>query len=154
MEAALKPEALERFARITDLFKKFEKLQAERVDTLAAATTSRRQGKEVREAARGADRRGRKRAVPRDQDRIPGRQPLCLQPPPDHAGRADAAPGRTPQGQARRLPRRLYVGNELDEAWLAANGQEGQEVGRLRREGSRRVERIRAEIADIAAPPA
>ena len=34
MEAALKPEALERFARITDLFKKFEKLQAERVDVL------------------------------------------------------------------------------------------------------------------------
>src|SRR5690606_3228259 len=30
MEAALKPDALERFARITDLFKKFEKLQAER----------------------------------------------------------------------------------------------------------------------------
>src|SRR3989337_1560253 len=34
MEAALKPEALERFARIADLFKKFEKIQAERVDTL------------------------------------------------------------------------------------------------------------------------
>src|SRR6187455_2134365 len=34
MEAALKPEALERFARIADLFKKFEKLQADRVDTL------------------------------------------------------------------------------------------------------------------------
>src|SRR5690606_22418762 len=34
MEAALKPDALERFARITDLFKKFEKLQAERVDVL------------------------------------------------------------------------------------------------------------------------
>src|SRR6476659_445850 len=36
MEAALKPEALERFARITDLFKKFEKVQFERVDTLGA----------------------------------------------------------------------------------------------------------------------
>ncbi|NCQ63813.1 MAG: RNA polymerase sigma factor RpoD, partial [Alphaproteobacteria bacterium] len=34
MEAALKPDALERFARITDLFRKFEKLQGERVDTL------------------------------------------------------------------------------------------------------------------------
>src|SRR5690554_666079 len=34
MEAALKPDALERFARITDLFKKFEKLQVERVDVL------------------------------------------------------------------------------------------------------------------------
>jgi RNA polymerase primary sigma factor len=36
MEAALKPEALERFARITKLFKSFEKLQGERVETLAA----------------------------------------------------------------------------------------------------------------------
>src|SRR3569623_1260932 len=36
MEAALKPEALERCARITDLFKKFEKIQFERVDTLGA----------------------------------------------------------------------------------------------------------------------
>src|SRR5690606_29148965 len=36
MEAALKPEALERFARIASLFKKFEKIQAERVDVLAA----------------------------------------------------------------------------------------------------------------------
>ena len=35
MEAALKPDAIERFARI-DLFKKFEKLQAERVETRAA----------------------------------------------------------------------------------------------------------------------
>ena len=34
MEPALKPDALERFARITDLFKKFEKLQTERVDVL------------------------------------------------------------------------------------------------------------------------
>ena len=36
MEAALKPEALERFERITKLFKSFEKLQGERVETLAA----------------------------------------------------------------------------------------------------------------------
>ncbi|MGB7418454.1 MAG: RNA polymerase sigma factor region1.1 domain-containing protein, partial [Erythrobacter sp.] len=36
MEAALKPDAIERFARITKLFKTFEKLQGERVDTLAA----------------------------------------------------------------------------------------------------------------------
>jgi len=34
MEAALKPEAIERFARITQLFKKFEKIQNERVDVL------------------------------------------------------------------------------------------------------------------------
>ena len=35
MEAALKPEALEKFARITELFGAFEKLQNERLDALA-----------------------------------------------------------------------------------------------------------------------
>src|SRR5690606_27175228 len=34
MEAALKPEALEKFAEITRLFKKFEKLQADRLEAL------------------------------------------------------------------------------------------------------------------------
>ena len=36
MEAALKPDAIERFARITKTFNTFEKLQKERVDTIAA----------------------------------------------------------------------------------------------------------------------
>ena len=40
MEAALKPDAIDRFARITKLFKTFEKLQAERVDTLALPAIS------------------------------------------------------------------------------------------------------------------
>jgi RNA polymerase primary sigma factor len=35
MEAQLKPAALERFAEITDLFRRFEKIQAERLDVLA-----------------------------------------------------------------------------------------------------------------------
>lgn len=36
MEAQLKPHALEKFAEITSLFKKFEKLQAERLDVMGA----------------------------------------------------------------------------------------------------------------------
>jgi len=35
MEAALKPEALERFAQITEMFRAFEKLQSDRLDALA-----------------------------------------------------------------------------------------------------------------------
>src|SRR3546814_2265506 len=35
MEAALKPEALEKFSLITELFETFEKLQSERLDALA-----------------------------------------------------------------------------------------------------------------------
>jgi RNA polymerase primary sigma factor len=44
-----------------------------------------------------------------------------------------------------------YVGHELDEGLARDDGQEGQEVGRVRRgRGPTAVERIRAEIADIA----
>ena len=39
MEAALKPAALERFAEITDLFRRFERIQAERLDVLGAGGT-------------------------------------------------------------------------------------------------------------------
>ena len=99
MEAALKPEALEKFARITDLFKTFEKIQAERVDVLGRGDDyPAAKEKKYEEPARTAHRRGGERPVPRDQDRIPGRQPLRLQSPPDHARRADAAPGGASQG--------------------------------------------------------
>ena len=41
MEETLKPQALEKFATITSLYKKFSKLQAARLDRLSApATTS------------------------------------------------------------------------------------------------------------------
>ena len=39
MEAQLKPEALERFAQITDLFRRFEKIQAERLVAMGAGGT-------------------------------------------------------------------------------------------------------------------
>jgi RNA polymerase primary sigma factor len=120
MEAALKPEALEKFALITQLFKKFEKLQAE-----------------LSQSARGTDRAGRKRAVPRHQDRISGRQPLCLQPAADRAGRPDAAPGRASQGAAQGLPCGLRRAGAR--RYLApGNVVQGQEVGRLRRQRGRR----------------
>ena len=71
MEEALKPQALEKFADITSLFKKFAKLQAHRIDALQAGQRiPRRRGEEVPEAARAAHRRGRERPVPRHQDRV------------------------------------------------------------------------------------
>jgi hypothetical protein len=53
------------------------------------------------------DRRGRERAVPSAEDRISRRSALQLQPPPDRAGRPDAAPRRAPQGAAQGFPRSL-----------------------------------------------
>ena len=109
MEETLKPAALEKFAAITALYKKFAKLQLTRMDAMGAGEEfARGRREEISEAARAAHRRGRERPVPRRQDRISGRPALQLQPPPDHARRPDAAPRRAPQGAAPRLPRRLY----------------------------------------------
>ncbi len=109
MEETLKPAALEKFAAITGLYKKFAKLQhvAHGRDERRPGIRRRRR-EEISEAARAAHRRGRERPVPRRQDRISGRPALQLQPPPHHARRPDAAPRRAPQGAAPRLPRSLY----------------------------------------------
>ncbi len=59
MEAQLKPEALEKFALITQMFKKFEKLQATRLEFYGAGQRfSAGQGKAVSVAARRAHRSG------------------------------------------------------------------------------------------------
>ena len=109
MEETLKPAALEKFAAITGLYKKFAKLQLTRMDAMSGGQEfARRRREEISEASRAAHRRGRERPVPRRQDRISGRPALQLQPPADHARRPDAPPRRAPQGAAPRLPRSLY----------------------------------------------
>ena len=102
MEELLKPEALEKFADITDLVQEVLEAPERPASTRSAPAriSPARQGKEVSEAARAAHRRGRERPVPRRQDRISGRPALQLQPPPDRARRPDAAPRRAPQGAA------------------------------------------------------
>ena len=109
MEETLKPRRSRSSPAITDLYKKFAKLQGARMDAMSAGqefADGRRE--EISEAARAAHRRGGERPVPRRQDRISGRPALQLQPPADRARRPDAAPRRAPQGAAPRLPRSLY----------------------------------------------
>ncbi len=109
MEETLKPQALEKFATITSLYKKFSQDPGDAHGGLfnpARLPAFRR--KEVPEAARAAHRRGRKRPVPRQQDRISGRAAVQLQPPPDRAWRPDAAPRRAPPRPPPRLPRKLH----------------------------------------------
>ncbi|ANY20631.1 RNA polymerase sigma factor RpoD [Tsuneonella dongtanensis] len=150
MEATLKPAALETFARITDLFKKFEKLQAERVDVLG----------------RGEDFPKAKEKKYEDLREELTAQVESVQ---FHATKIEflvdnlyafnrrlTALG----GQMLRLAERhrvkradflsVYIGNELDDTWLTENAKKDKKWAAFAEKEADAVERIRTEIADIA----
>jgi RNA polymerase primary sigma factor len=152
MEAALKPEALERFARITDLFKKFEKVQAERVDVLG---------------------RGEDYPPAREKKYEDLREQLTaeVEAVQFHATKIEYLVDNlyaynrrltTLGGQMLRLAERhkvkrkdfldSYVGRELDDTWLAEIGaKKDKKWAAFAANEGEAVERIRLEIADIAA---
>ncbi|MFB0611351.1 RNA polymerase sigma factor RpoD [Aurantiacibacter poecillastricola] len=150
MEAALKPDAIERFARITDLFKKFEKLQAERVNTLADGNEFPKAKENKYESLR-EELTAEVESVQFHATKIEylvdnlyafNRRLMAL------------------GGQMLRLAERhkvkrkdfldSYLGNELDEAWLAEMSKKDKKWAAFAEKEADAVERIRAEIADIA----
>ncbi|MGC1270242.1 MAG: RNA polymerase sigma factor RpoD [Croceibacterium sp.] len=150
MEAALKPDALERFARITDLFRKFEKIQAERVDL----------------HGRGDDFPAAKERKYEDlRDQLTAEVESVR----FHATKIEYLVDNlyafnrrltTLGGQMLRLAERhkvkradflaSYVGKELDEAWLGSMAKKDKKWAAFVENEADGVERIRAEIADIA----
>ncbi|WP_188644130.1 RNA polymerase sigma factor RpoD [Tsuneonella deserti] len=151
MEAALKPEALETFARITDLFKKFEKLQAERVDVLG-------RGEEF------------PKAKEKKYEDLREQLTAEVESVQFHATKIEFLVDNlyafnrrltTLGGQMLRLAERhkvkradflnAYIGNELDDSWLQANAKKDKKWAAFAEKEADAVERIRAEIADIAA---
>ncbi|MFC3099380.1 RNA polymerase sigma factor RpoD [Altererythrobacter lauratis] len=150
MEAALKPEALERFARITDLFKKFEKLQAERVEVLG-------RGDEFPKAKENKYEELREQLTAEVESvQFHASKIEYLVDNLYAFNRRLTALG----GQMLRLAERhkvkradfldSYVGNELDEAWLATMAKKDKKWAAFAEKEADAVERIRAEIADIA----
>jgi len=150
MEAALKPEALERFARITDLFKKFEKIQAERVEALG----------------RGDDFPAAKE---KKYEELREELTAEVESVQFHATKIEYLVDNlyafnrrltTLGGQMLRLAERHkvkrtdflqeYVGHELDEGWLQAMAKKDKKWAAFAENEAEAVERIRAEIADIA----
>ena len=75
MEETLKPQALEKFAEITSIFKKFSKVQGGRMDALQLGqdfpAADEKKYQKLREQLTA---RSRERPVPRQQDRISGRR--------------------------------------------------------------------------------
>jgi len=151
MEAALKPEALERFARITTLFNAFEKLQAERVETLAAGNAF--------PAAKEAKYEQLREELTAEVESVQF-----------HATKIEFLVDNlyafnrrltTLGGQMLRLAERhkvkrvdflnAYMGNEMDDAWIKERAKKDKKWATFAEREEDAIERIRVEIADIAA---
>ena len=151
MEAQLKPEALEKFAHITSLFRAFEKIQAARLDALGAGNDF-PTGKETQYQQLREDLTAQVESVQFHATKIEylvdnlyafnrrlttlGGQMLRL-------------------AERHKVPRKdfldQYVGRELDEGWLQALANKDKKWAAFALNEADPVERIRAEIADIAA---
>lgn len=151
MEAALKPAALERFAEITDLFRRFEKIQAERLDVLGAGGTF-------------------AEAKEREYQQLREDLTAQVESVQFHATKIEYLVDNlyafnrrltTLGGQMLRLAERhkvnrkdfldTYVGHELDEGWLQQHAGRDKKWAAFADNEADSVERIRAEVADIAA---
>ncbi|MCK0128467.1 RNA polymerase sigma factor RpoD [Erythrobacter sp. F6033] len=151
MEATLKPDAIERFARITKLFKTFEKLQAERVETLAAG------GEFPKAKENKYEKLGEELTAEVESMQFHATKIEFLVDNLYAFNRRLTALG----GQMLRLAERhkikridflkSYVGNELDDSWIIANAKKDKKWAAFAEKEEAAIDRIRAEITDIAA---
>lgn len=150
MEAQLKPAALEKFAEITGLFRAFEKLQAERLDALGLGNAF-PPAKEAQYHKLREDLTAQVESVQFHATKI------------EYLVDNLYAFNRrltTLGGQMLRLAERhkvsrkdfldLYVGHELDEGWLQQHAGRDKKWAAFAANEASAVERIRAEISDIA----
>ncbi len=151
MEAQLKPAALERFAEITSLFRQFEKIQAERLESLGLGIDF-PPAKEAQYQKLREDLTAQVESVQFHASKIEylvdnlyafnrrlttlGGQMLRL-------------------AERHKVPRKdfldMYVGRELDDGWLQSLASRDKRWAAFAANEATAVERIRAEIADIAA---
>ncbi|MFM5929747.1 MAG: RNA polymerase sigma factor RpoD [Novosphingobium sp.] len=150
MEAALKPEALEKFAEITRLFKKFEKLQGERLEVMGAggvlSPAKEKSYQQLRE-----DLTAQVESVQFHATKIEYLVDNLYA-----FNRRLTALG----GQMLRLAERhkvnrkdfldSYIGHELDDGWLQAQAGKDKKWAAFAEQEIDAVERIRAEVSDIA----
>lgn len=151
MEAQLKPEALEKFANITELFRKFEKIQADRLESMGLGVDF----PAAKEKAYQQLREDLTAQVESVQFHATKIEYLV-----DNLyafNRRLTALG----GQMLRLAERhkvnrkdfldAYVGHELDDGWLQAQAGKDKKWAAFAANEADPVERIRAEVSDIAA---
>ena len=151
MEAALKPEALERFARITKLFNTFEKLQLERVDTLAAGSAFPK-AKEKKYEELGEQLTAEVESMQFHATKIE----FLVDNLYAFNRRLTALGGQMLRLAERHKIKRIdfltgYVGNELDDAWILEKAKKDKKWAAFADKEEGAIERIRTEITDIAA---
>ncbi len=151
MEAALKPDAIERFARITKLFKTFEKLQAERVDTLAAGGEFPK-AKEKKYEALGDELTAEVESMQFHATKIE----FLVDNLYAFNRRLTALGGQMLRLAERHKIKRIdflksYVGSEMDDAWIKANAKKDKKWKAFADKEADPIDRIRTEISDIAA---
>ena len=150
MEAALKPDALERFARITDLFGKFEKLQEERVEVLGRGDAF-PPAKEKKYEALREQLTAEVESVQFHATKIE----FLVDNLYAFNRRLTALGGQMLRLAERHKIKRAdfldaYIGNELDDSWLKERAKKDKKWAAFAEKEGDAVERIRAEISDIA----
>jgi len=151
MEAALKPDAIERFARITKLFKTFEKLQAERVETLARGDEFPK-AKEKKYEKLSEELTAEVESVQFHATKIE----FLVDNLYAFNRRLTALGGQMLRLAERHKIKRIdflksYVGNELDDSWIIANAKKDKKWAAFAEKEEAAIDRIRTEITDIAA---
>ncbi len=150
MEAALKPDAIERFARIADLFGKFEKLQAERVEIMGRGDAF-PPAKEKKYEALSEQLTAEVESVQFHATKIE----FLVDNLYAFNRRLTALGGQMLRLAERHKVKRVdflnaYIGNELDDAWLTDRVKKDKKWAAFAEKEAEAVERIRAEISDIA----
>ena len=151
MEATLKPDALERFERITKLFKKFEKTQIERVDTLARGEQF-AAAKEKKYEAMGEELTAEVESMQFHATKIE----FLVDNLYAFNRRLTALGGQMLRLAERHKVKRkdfldAYLGNEMDESWLSDRVKKDKKWSAFAKNEADAVDRIRTEISDIAA---
>ncbi|MBV1687393.1 RNA polymerase sigma factor RpoD [Novosphingobium sp. G106] len=150
MEAQLKPEALEKFANITDLFRKFEKIQGERLDAMGIGNdfpaAKEKQYQQLRE-----DLTAQVESVQFHATKIE----FLVDNLYAFNRRLTALGGQMLRlAERHKVPRKdfldCYVGRELDDHWLQDMSKRDKKWAAFAENEADAVERIRAEVSDIA----
>ncbi|MFM9828122.1 MAG: RNA polymerase sigma factor RpoD [Sphingomonas sp.] len=150
MEEQLKPQALEKFANITALYKKFSKMQGNRLDAMGAgaelSVSDERKYQKLRE-----DLTAEVESVQFHQAKIE----YLVDQLYSFNRRLTALGGQMLRlAERHKVPRKdfldRYIGNELDESWLTVVGKLDKKWTAFTANEADAVDRIRIEISEIS----
>jgi RNA polymerase primary sigma factor len=150
MEETLKPQALERFAKITDLYKQFSKLQGARMDAMSGGAAFSK-GKE----AQYQDLRDQLTAEVESVQFHNAKIEYLVDQLYSYNRRLTALGGQMLRlAERHKVPRKAfldaYMGHELDEGWSERVCGIDKKWNAFCTTESAAIERVRTEIADIA----